>query len=503
MSDNTPIPRNDDDSGLKMSVARALKWNAIDKLSSQVLYAVTGIVLARMLTEEEFGLVGAILVFQAFASLFVESGFASALLQRKSPTRLDYSTVLWFNLSMAIALYVILYFLAPCIADIFQGDSRLIPLSRVMFLTFIINALSIVQVNRLTKMMDTRMVAVSNTLGLSAGAVTGIYLAVTGHGAWALVWQAVAISTVKSATLWTTSGWKPVWGFSFTSLRGFFRLGSGVMATSFLNTLFLYIGSFLIGHKVSLGSLGYYSQADKWSKMGVTSLSQVFTSTFIPLLSSVQDDPQRFARMCGKTHRLASYLLFPALCLLAAMATPIFHTLFGSKWDPSITLFRLLLLRGIFTVLSSLYSNFILSLAKPRLLVACEVMRDAAALLAILLTLPHIAASLPGNKVYGIEIFLWGQLAASAVTWVASLAIVIRLTGRSMLSYILDIAPYCALTVLGIIPCIPIGGIDVHPLWICTMQAAAFITVYIGANTLLKSRIQADVLGYLLGKMKR
>ena len=142
---------------LKLSVARTLKWNVIDRVSSQILYAVTGVVLAQELSHEEFGLVGAIMVFQMFAERFIESGFASALLQRKSPSRLDYSTVLWFNLSMALALYLLLFILAPWIADIFQGNTRLIPLSRVMFLTFIINSLSIVQSNRLIKRMETRI----------------------------------------------------------------------------------------------------------------------------------------------------------------------------------------------------------------------------------------------------------------------------------------------------------------------------------------------------------
>ncbi len=239
---------------LKQSVARTLKWNVIDRLSSQVLYLVTGVVLARELTQEEYGLVGAIQVFQVFASLFVDSGFAAVLLPRKSPTRLEYSTVLWFNVAMSLAIYMLLYFL--------QGDVRLIPLSRVMFLTFIINAFSIVQVNRLTKLMDTRMVAVSNSLGLVAGAVVGIYLAVTGYGAWALVWQAIVISVVKVAILWLTSGWTPLWRFSFESLRGFVRLGSGVTISSVLNTVFLTMGSFVIGHKVSLVTLGRQVEQD-------------------------------------------------------------------------------------------------------------------------------------------------------------------------------------------------------------------------------------------------
>ena len=114
---------------IKLKTARSLKWNAVDRVATQVLYAVTGIVLARMLSQDEFGLVGACLVFQAFASLLVDSGFWSALIQRKSPTDLDYSTVMWFNLLMAVTLYLILFFCAPLIADLFGGDPRLIPLS--------------------------------------------------------------------------------------------------------------------------------------------------------------------------------------------------------------------------------------------------------------------------------------------------------------------------------------------------------------------------------------
>ena len=255
---------------------------------------------------------------------------------------------------------------------------------------------------------------------------------------------------------------------------------------------------------MSLGSLGYYTQADKWSKMGVTSLSQVFTSSFIPLLAGVQDDSERFAHMCGKAHRLAAYLLFPAMCLLAVMATPIFHTLFGQKWDPSIVLFQLLLLRGIFMVLSSLYSNIILSLGRARLLVVCEVVRDVVAIIAILITLPYIALTPISDPVYGVEIFLWGQLAAAIITWIVSLVIVVKITARNVIAYIADLAPYCAITCLSLLPCVYMPTIPtLNAPAICALQALVFAIIYIGINLMLKSRIQADVFGYLFGSSSR
>ena len=406
------------DHPLKNKTAHSLKWNVVDRLSTQVLYALTGIVLANLLSQDDFGLVGAVLVFQAFASLLVDSGFSYALLQRQRPTRLDYSSVLWFNMFAAAALYIILYLMAPMIAAWFQNDARIVPLSRVMFLSLIVNASMIVQTNRLMKAMDVRMVAVSNFIGLALGGVAGIWSALAGYGAWAIVWQTLVMAVCKAVVLWTSTRWRPLARFSPASLKSFLGIGSRMMFTSFLNTVFLNIYSFFIGNRVGMASLGYYTQADKWSKMGVTSITQVLTSTFVPALASVQDDSERFRRMASKMSRFTAYLMFPALIGLMVMARPIFHTLFGDKWDASIILFQLLLFRGLFTVAVSLYNNFLLALGHSKTIVRLEVLRDGTALGALALTFPYMAITLPDNPVYGITILLWGQVAASFVTWV-------------------------------------------------------------------------------------
>lgn len=487
---------------LKLKVARTIKWNAIDRVATQFLYAVTGVVLARLLSHSDYGLVAAIMVFQAFATLFVDSGFASALIQRKKPSHLDYSTVMWFNVGIAVIIYIILFFAAPLIADIFKKDMRIISLSRVMFLTFIINATAIVPANRLVKMMQVKMIAVSNSIGLVLSAVVGITLALTGWGAWALVWQAITLSTVKSAILWLTSEWRPLLKFSVASLKSFFNFGSGVMATSFLNVAFQEIYAFFIGNRVGLVSLGYYSQADKWSKMGISSLAQVLGASFLPALSQVQDDPKRFSAATSKMNRFTAYLLFPALGLLAVMAAPIFHTLFGTKWDASIGLFQILLVRGIFTVLQSLYNNYIMALGRSRLMIYTELLRDITAIVAILVTLPYISLSTSDSLVEGVKIFLWGQLAASALTWVATLLIAVRLCHRSVFSFLLDLTPYLMETLLILVPVGAIALVVETPLVTCAIQAITGIVLYMGINALLGSRIQRDVIEYFTHRFK-
>ena len=483
--------------GLKAMTARSIKWNVIDRVSSQVLYAVTGIILARVLSREDFGLVGAVMVFQAFASLFVDSGFSYALIQRKNPSRLDYSTVLWFNMAVAVGVYVILFFGAPVIAWCYDGDERLVALSRVMFLSFILNASAIVQTNRLMKRMDVKMVAVSNTLGLVAGAVVGISLAFGGYGAWAIVWQTIVLNGVKSLVLWVTSGWRPLLRFSMASLRGFFKVGSGMMASSFLNVLFQNVYAFFIGNRAGLVPLAYYTQADKWSKMGITSISQVLTSSFLPALSHVQDDEERFCRVSGKMNRFTAYILMPAMGVLAVMAQPIFHCLFGEKWDASVVLFQLLLARGVFTVLTSLYNNYLVAKAQTKTVVAMEGLRDGAAMIFLLATLPWIALTKTDDPVWGIKLLLYGQLGASALTWGVMAVKTARVAGRTVWGFVADILPYLAETAV-IMGIMWVESLFVANDWMLLgTQAATGLMLYLGFNGVMNSVVQGEVISML------
>ncbi len=476
---------------LKLRTARTLKWNTVDKFASQVLYAVTGVVLANILTKEDFGLVGAMLVFQAFASLFVDSGFSSALIQKKSPTEEDYCTVLYFNLAMSCAIYVVLWFCAPLIASAF-GDGRLVGLSRVMFLTFILNATAIVQTNRLMKQMTVKKIAMGNTLGLVVSGAVGIWLAIAGYGAWAIVWQTLVLSLVKSVFLWVTTGWFPRSGFSMASLRSVFAVGSGVMASSFLNTVSLNIYSFVIGTYYNLAKLGCYTQADKWSKMGVMSFSQILSASFLPVLSGFQDDKERLLRAMRKMNRFTAYLVFPAMLLLVTGAESIFHILFGTKWDEAIIMFQLLAARGIFVIFTTLYNNYILAIGRSKELVYYEVVKDVLSVAAIFVTIP-----------LGVTAMIWGQLAASAVFYLYAIAIVGRLTGYRATAMVADVVPY--LLIGAVVAALQwlLGG-AVGSAWLqLAVQVAVCCVAYYFANRLFAPAIQQEVLGYALGRFRK
>lgn len=477
---------------LKLKTARTLKWNTIDKFSSQVLYAVTGIVLANMVSKADFGLVGAILIFQSFATLFVDSGFSTALIQKKEPTQTDYSTVFFFNLAVSIVIYFILWFAAPFIDTIFHADGMLIPLSRVMFLTFIINATALVQTNRLMKIMNVRMIAVSNVVGLVTSGAVGIWMALTGWGAWAIVWQAIVLAATKSIMLWIFSSWKPTLTFDFNALKAIFKVGVGIMSSSFLNVIFLNIYSFIIGIYYNLVQLGNYTQADKWSKMGISSLSQVFTASFLPVLSAYQDDDKEFARVMSKTNRFAGYTTFFTMGLLLVCAEAIFHTLFKTKWDSAIILFQILLLRGIITIITAHYNNFILAKGAARKFVYTEIVKDVTTILAVVATIP-----------FGVVWILWGQVFAGIVFYIFDIWLVSNVTGSSVKSLLSDLAPYVGLSIVALVPAWMLSFVITTPLILLICQGLLAVSIYYYLNRILKSKIQADVIEYAFGRFRK
>ena len=492
---------NNEAPSLKLRTARTLKWNTIDRVSSQILYAAVGVVLANLLSKEDFGLVGALLVFQAFGILFVDSGFGSALLQKKEPTRTDYSTVFWFNLTVSLTVYALLFISAPLISDIFQGDHRLIPLSRVMFLSFIFNGLCLAQTTRLMKEMNVKQIAVANMVGLTCSGAIGIYMAFAGFGAWALVWQTVSLSVIKSGWLWITGRWMPDFIFSKESLKHIWRLGFNVFSSSALNTFFLYIYSIVIGAFYSLTALGVYTQADKWSKMGSASISQVLTASFVPLLAKFQDDCDNFRRYVHKINRFAAFIMFPAMIGIAVIGRPLFHALFSTKWDAAIVLFQILAIRGIFIVLISLYNNYLLALGYGRRLFIVEIVKDAMIFAAILATIWF------GS----VELLVWGQLAASAITYIAVLVMTSRATSVQATSMVRDLLPFALISLLMAAVCAVMMqlpsvlnlGVRTTAAFQLLLMVAAGATTYIAALSLCRIPELHEATGYLLGRFRR
>nr|MDE6717376.1 oligosaccharide flippase family protein [Muribaculaceae bacterium] len=239
--------------------------------------------------------------------------------------------------------------------------------------------------------------------------------------------------------------------------------------------------------------LGVYTQADKWSKMSSASVSQILTATFVPLLSGVQDDAQTFRRYLKRVNRFTAFLLFPVMFGLTIIGAPLFHTLFGNKWDAAIPIFQILTLRGIFIVMISLYNNFILSIGAARKLFIVEIIKDVLIFVAILSTMWS------GN----LTLIVWGQFAASALTWMIVLRIASRATGYSAGSLLYDLLPSLGISLLmGVLAVIPLL-LSIHPALKLIMMIAVGAVSYIALSRIFRIPEVSDVSSFLLRKLNK
>ena len=239
--------------------------------------------------------------------------------------------------------------------------------------------------------------------------------------------------------------------------------------------------------------LGVYTQADKWSKMSSASVSQILTATFVPLLSGVQDDRPTFLRYMQRVNRFTAFLLFPVMFGLAAIGAPLFHTLFGHKWDAAIPIFQILTLRGIFIVMISLYNNFILSIGAARQLFAVELVKDALIFIAILSTMWS------GN----LTLIVWGQFAASAITYFIVLRMASRITGYPPLRMLSDLLPSLGVAAAMAALCLFMINIPAPPAVRLVATIAAGAVAYILVAKVCRLRELKDAAGYLLGRFKK
>ena len=465
----------------------AFVWNMVDRVGSQLISATIGIALARLLSAAEYGLTGALAIFIALSQALTDSGFSAALVRKQHITEADYNTVFYYNLFISVALYIAGYFSAPAIAQFF-GEPILIPVARVLFLVFIFNALCLIQNAKMVKEINFHKVATINVSAIVISGVIALILAVKGYGVWALVAQLTIQAFIKMLMQWVWGGWKPRAIFSWKSFRELFAFSSNILLANILNVLFLNIYSAIIGRLYSSRELGYYSQANKWSDMGVTTLYGIILNSTYTLFSAIQNDPDRLLRSYRKSMKLTAFITFPTLLALSLTAQPFILILLGDKWQASIPMFSLLLIAGIFTVLTSLNGNFIRIEGSSGLALRLEIFKVTlfAIVLALTWHLPIIQ-------------LLWGMVATRAIVYFVSIVAIGKRINYPWHQQIIDIMPSCATALLMICFAYPIQLFITNIYLLFFTQIGACALFYLAINRY----IQSDILNELIGAIKK
>ncbi len=351
------------DDRLQDKAVSGLFWSGIGRFGSIALNFLSNLVLARLLLPDDFGTVGMLYVFIALSNEFVMAGFGTALIQKKNPTRMDYSSVFWWNMAASVVLYGILFFSAPAIAR-FYALPEMCPILRVQGLSTIVLAFSLVPSYWLQKQFRFRQLSVRQLLAAAVGTVIGIALAFLGYGVWSLVFSNLLGSLAGVLLLWWTCDWRPSWAFSFASLKELFRFGGLMALSTLLGTFYANLQNLIIGKRYSAAELGYYTQAQKLENVPVQTLSFVLSQVSFTLFSELQEEKDRLRFAVRKNIQATCFLVFPAMALLAVIARPLIILLYGAKWEPAVPFFQMLCLLGMVSPLNALNVNVPKSLGR-------------------------------------------------------------------------------------------------------------------------------------------
>lgn len=318
---------------LKRKVLNGLVWTYLERISAQLVSLIVTIVLARILSPKEYGIISIVTIFTELANVIVVNGFGTALIQKKDPSSADYSTIFYINMAITWALYFLLYTFAPVIAS-FYGIEELTSVLRVLGLQMPIAGISSVQQAYIAKRMEFRKFFFSTIIGTIISAVIGIALAYNGFGVWALVAQLLTNRVIDTIILSCTSGWKLTIEFSGHELKQLLSYSWKISASSFLIALWDNIRGLVVGKKYTTNDLAYYDKGRQFPNLVASNINTSISKVLFPALSSEQDNMERLLSMTRRAIKESAYLLTPLLLGLAACSESFVRVILTSKWLP-------------------------------------------------------------------------------------------------------------------------------------------------------------------------
>lgn len=350
---------------LKEKTAKSLLWGGFGTGLQQVLGLAFGIVFARILNAEDYGLVGMLSIFTSIALAIQESGFTATLTNKKNTTHKEYNAVFWFSVLSSIAMYILLFLAAPYIAD-FYSEPRLTLLARVLFLSFLLSSIGITHNIILFKNLQVKERAKIEVTSLIVGGIVGIVLILFKLTYWGLAVQMISYLAVTTLLRWRYVNWRPTWNVDFSPLRGIFKESIFLLATNIFNHISVNVFAVFLGRFYPAAQVGYYTQGYKWMNLGSTTVRGMIFGVAQPVLVQVTDDEGRFKNVVRKMIRFGAFVSFPLMIGLILIAEELIVIAIGEKWLPSVPYLQLFCIWGAFSFLWVFYSQLLITRGKFR-----------------------------------------------------------------------------------------------------------------------------------------
>lgn len=376
-----------DNRTLKINVLSGLIWQFGEKFGLQFVQFFVQIVLARLLAPEDFGTIGIIAVFAALAQVFIQSGFSSALIQKKEISDEECSSIFYVSESISIIIYILLFFASPYIAR-FYNIPILESLMRIQFLTIIISPITNMQNVILQKTMQFKKSFVRSILTNIISAIVGISFALAGFGVWALVYSNMASAVAGAVILTATVKWMPKKIFSLKKVKNLFKYGSQLLLSSLIDTLYNNIYSLIIGKFFDKAVLGFYNKGKNFPNMAVSTLNGAIQTVIFPALSSCQDNKEQFKNVMRRAIVTSTFLVFPAMIGLSAIAKPLIVIMLTEKWMPSVIFLQLCCASYAFLPVSTANLQAINAVGRSDVFLKLEIIKKIIGVLALVVTIP-------------------------------------------------------------------------------------------------------------------
>lgn len=420
----------------KNSTLKNFVWRFAERCGAQIVTFIVSIVLARILTPEDYGKVALITVFTTIMQVFVDSGLGVALIQKKDADDLDFSSVFYFNFVICLVLYAAMFFASPFIAN-FYNDSSLTPIIRVISLTIVISGVKGIQQSYVSRNMLFKRFFYSTLGGTIFSAILGIALAYTGFGVWAIVAQQLSNTTIDTLILWLTVKWRPKKMFSWERLKGLLSFGWKMLASSLLDTVYGNIRSLIIGKLYSSSDLAYYNQGKQFPNVVVTNINTSIDSVLLPTMASVQDDSQRVKTMTRRAIKTSTYIMAPLMMGLAFCAEPIVRLVLTDKWISCVPFLRIFCITYMFYPIHTANLNAIKAMGRSDLFLKLEIAKKIVGMILLLSTMW-----------FGVMAMAYSLLVSSVLSQIINSWPNIKLLNYGYLEQLKDIIPSIALAVL-------------------------------------------------------
>ncbi len=392
------------------------------------------IIMARILTPSDYGLVGMIAIFIAVSQSLIDSGFSQALIRKRDRSEIDNSTVFYFNIAVGITLYLVLFLSAPAIAR-FYNEPLLTSITRVIGLGLLFNSLGVVQRAIFTTTLNFKTQAKATLIGAVISGIVGISMAYSGYGVWAIVAQQMANIVLVNIFLWVFSKWRPILKFSKDSFTSLFSFGSKLMISGLIDTLYKNMYLIVIGKFFRAQDLGYYTRAHQFSDFASSNFTGIFQRVSYPVLCTIQDNDRRLADVYRRLLKVSSFIIFPLMAGLAACATPLIDTVLTSKWIFAAKILQILCLAQMWYPVHAINLNLLQVKGRSDLFLKLEIIKKLIGVAVLCATLP-----------FGLIAVCWGVLINSLLSLIINTHYTGRLINLGFLAQIKDLFPTLALS---------------------------------------------------------